>query len=169
MELKNLEGTSYAEPLKAALIARRDGTATAQTDTDLGNIAFSIAQWAIGTAVRKGKLYRTFSQDPDFQGDIVAEVVEYMDLVDCERAPKEILVYLYNVARHCIKDRIRYFNADKRQHDEVPFGSMVATANIYGERTSAVADEGGVDGAAVSESIVNGMLARYAAEFKINI
>lgn len=169
MELKNLEGTSYAEPLKQALIDRRDGRATPETDTALGNMAFSIAQWAIGTAVRKGKLYRTFSQDPDFQGDILAEVVEYMDRVDCGREPKEILVYLYNVARHCINDRIHYFNAGKRQHEEVPFGSMVATANLYGERTSAVADEGGVDGAAMSEALVNGMLGRYAAEFKINI
>ena len=102
--LENLTGKEYAPQLKIVLVARKDGNITAKQEYDLGIYANSITQWAIASEVTAGKLYRTQSQDPDFQCDILAEVIKYMDRVDLSREPKEILIYLYRVARHATMD-----------------------------------------------------------------
>jgi hypothetical protein len=167
--LKNLTGTEYAERLKEAIVSRRAGNISPKLDVELGNMCNSIAQWAISKAVTSGKLWRTFSQDPDFQGEIIMEVVEYCDKVDLSREPKEILVYLNRVARSAIRDQIHKANALKRQHEEVDMLGMVPTVDFYGQGTGAVVCEGGFDGESEAQRNLNRKLALYATEFKINI
>lgn len=167
--LDNLTGKEYAPQLKIVLVARKDGNITAKQEHDLGIYANSITQWAIASEVTAGKLYRTQSQDPDFQCDILAEVIKYMDRVDLSREPKEILIYLYRVARHATMDWTRAKNAAKRAHEEVDFADMVATSNFYGKSLWASAP------AATKRSPDNfpsrqmENLSRYAPEFKINL
>ena len=166
--LENLTGREYAPQLKDALVARKDGSITAQQEYDLGVYANSITQWAIASEVTAGKLYRTQSQDPDFQCDILAEVVKYLDRVDLAREPREILVYLYRVARHATMDWTRARKAAKRQHEEVALAQMVATSNFYGRSLWASAPESpSAPGENPDRRMEN--LNRYAPEFRINL
>lgn len=167
--LKNLTKQEYAGALKQALLQRRAGTITPAMEEDLGNMCNSIAQWAISKAVTSGKLWRTFSQDLDFQGEIIMEVVEYCDKVDLSREPKEILVYLNRVARSAIRDQIHKANALKRQHEEVDMQGMIPTSDFYGFDTGRTVCEGNFDGQVQAEQHLNRKLALYAAEYKINI
>lgn len=138
MELSILRNKEYASALKEALGMRRNGTIDRATDDQLGLFAYNIAQWAMATSVQKGKLWRSFSQDPDFQSDVIMGVVSYLDKVDLDRNPKEILVYLYRVALSTIRDLIDKANAAKRQHDEVDVPEVILTADFYGRNTGEV-------------------------------
>ena len=107
MELSILRNEEYAAALKSALAMRREGTIDRDTDNQLGLFAFNIAQWAIAQSVVKGQLWRSFSCDPDFNSDVLCVVVAYLDRVNLDREPKEILVYLYRVARSAIRDLVK--------------------------------------------------------------
>lgn len=140
MKLTILRNEEYATALKEALKMRREGTIDRATDDQLGLFAYNIAQWAIAASVQKKQLYRSMSGDIDFQSDVLAVVVSYLDKVDLDRQPKEILVYLYRVARSAIRDLVDKATAGKRQHEEVDFDGYVLTTDFYGRPNGATFD-----------------------------
>lgn len=131
--LQNKLGVDYADALKEALILRRNNTITTAIDNQLGHLLYSVTQWSIAAAVKSGKLWRTFSQDEDFQSEILSAVVSYADKVDLSRAPKEILTYLYRVGRSAIRDQILKANTLKRQHEDVPLEGAVMECDFWGK------------------------------------
>lgn len=130
--LENKLGEDYAEALKEALVLRRAGNIDAAIDDMLGHILYSISQWSIAEAVRAGKLWRTFSQDVDFQSEVLLAVVNYSNKVDLTRRPKEVLVYLKKCGRSAIRDQIMKANALKRQHSDVDLAGAVVETDFYG-------------------------------------
>ena len=132
--LENKLGNDYADALKEALILKRADTIDAAVDEMLGHLLYSISQWAIAEAVRAGKLWRTFSQDIDFQSEILLAVVNYSNKVDLSRRPKEVLVYLKKCGRSAIRDQIMKANALKRQHEDVDLDGAMIQTDFYGQR-----------------------------------
>ena len=132
--LENKLGEDYAEALKEALVLRRAGNIDAAIDDMLGHILYSISQWSIAEAVRAGKLWRTFSQDVDFQSEILLAVVNYSNKVDLSRRPKEVLIYLKKCGRSAIRDQIMKANALKRQHEDVDLDGAMIQTDFYGQR-----------------------------------
>lgn len=130
--LENRIGEDYAEALKEALVLRRAGNIDAAVDDMLGHLLYSISQWSIAEAVRAGKLWRTFSQDVDFQSEVLLAVVNYSNKVDLTRRPKEVLVYLKKCGRSAIRDQIMKANALKRQHSDVDLAGAVVETDFYG-------------------------------------
>ena len=135
--LENKLGEDYAEALKEALVLRRAGDIDAAVDDMLGHILYSISQWAIAEAVRAGKLWRTFSQDVDFQSEVLLAVVNYSNKVDLTRRPKEVLIYLKKCGRSAIRDQIMKANALKRQHIDVELDGAVIETDFYGHQIGA--------------------------------
>lgn len=132
--LENKLGEDYADALKEALVLRRAGDIDPAIDTLLGHILYSISQWSIAEAVRNGQLWRTFSQDVDFQSEVLLAVVNYSNKVDLSRRPKELLIYLKKCGRSAIRDQIMKANALKRQHDDVDLDGAVIQTDFYGQR-----------------------------------
>lgn len=132
--LENKLGEDYADALKEALVLRRAGDIDPTIDTLLGHILYSISQWSIAEAVRNGQLWRTFSQDVDFQSEVLLAVVNYSNKVDLSRRPKEVLIYLKKCGRSAIRDQIMKANALKRQHDDVDLDGAVIQTDFYGQR-----------------------------------
>lgn len=132
--LNNKLGDEYAEALKEALILKRSGNILPAIDNELGHILYSVSQWAIAEAVKAGKLWRTFSQDPDFQSDVLCNVISHSNTVDLNREPKEILIYLKRVGRSAIRDKIIYANRHKRQGELVGLEGVIMEADFYGEK-----------------------------------
>jgi hypothetical protein len=130
--LENKLGEDYADALKEALVMRRSGNIDRAVDDMLGHILYSISQWAIAEAVRAGKLWRTFSQDVDFQSEVLLAVVNYSNKVDLSRRPKEVLVYLKKCGRSAIRDQIMKANAIKRQHEDCDLDGAVIRTDFYG-------------------------------------
>lgn len=135
--LENKLGEDYAEALKEALVLRRAGNIDAAIDDMLGHLLYSISQWSIAEAVRAGKLWRTFSQDVDFQSEVLLAVVNYSNKVDLTRRPKEVLVYLKKCGRSAIRDQIMKANALKRQHEDVDLEGAVIETDFYGNQIGA--------------------------------
>ena len=135
--LVNKLGEDYAVALKEALALKRSDQIERAVDDELGYLLYSVSQWSIASAVQSGKLWRTFSQDPDFQGDVLCAIVSYSNKVDLDRAPKEILTYLHRVGLSAIRDLIMKVNAQKRQHEDVPLEGAVMTTDFYGRRLGA--------------------------------
>lgn len=135
--LENKLGEDYAEALKEALVLRRAGNIDAAIDDMLGHLLYSISQWSIAEAVRAGKLWRTFSQDVDFQSEVLLAVVNYSNKVDLTRRPKEVLVYLKKCGRSAIRDQIMKANALKRQHEDVDLEGAVIETDFYGNQLGA--------------------------------
>lgn len=135
MEFKNLIDTEYAEALKHALNQRRSGTITRPLDDMLGNIAYSIATWAIADEVKHGRLWRTHAADPDFRSYVIMRVVIAYDKVDVARAPREILRYIYRCAvNKGIRTQLESMNTQKRKHEDVPYDESIGgETNFYGE------------------------------------
>lgn len=136
MGMKNLISTEYAEALKVALQKRRDGTITMPMDDQLGHIAYSIASWAVADEVRAGRLWRTHATDEDFKSFVLMNVVKAYDKVDVNRAPKEILRYIYRCAvNKGIRTQLESMNCLKRKHEAVPYDDCVnGEANFWGEQ-----------------------------------
>lgn len=132
--LENKLGEDYADALKEALVLRRAGDIDPAIDTLLGHILYSISQWSIAEAVRNGQLWRTFSQDVDFQSEVLLAVVNYSNKVDLSRRPKELLIYLKKCGRSAIRDQIMKANALKRQHEDVELDGAVIQTDFYGQR-----------------------------------
>jgi len=132
--LENKLGEDYADALKEALVLRRAGDLDPAIDTLLGHILYSVSQWSIAEAVRNGQLWRTFSQDVDFQGEVLLAVVNYANKVDLSRRPKELLIYLKKCGRSAIRDQIMKANALKRQHEDVDLDGAVIQTDFYGQR-----------------------------------
>ena len=132
--LENRIGEDYAEALKEALVLRRAGNIDAAVDDMLGHLLYSISQWSIAEAVRAGKLWRTFSQDVDFQSEVLLAVVNYSNKVDLTRRPKEVLVYLKKCGRSAIRDQIMKANALKRVHEDVDLDGAMIQTDFYGQR-----------------------------------
>lgn len=130
--LENRLGDDYADALKEALVLKRADNIDAAVDEMLGHLLYSISQWAIAEAVRAGKLWRTFSQDVDFQSEVLLAVVNYSNKVDLSRRPKEVLVYLKKCGRSAIRDQIMKANALKRQHSDVDLEGAVIQTDFYG-------------------------------------
>lgn len=139
MTPKNLINTEYATALKEALVMRRNNTIPRAIDDQLGNIAFSIAKWAIGDSLSKNKLWVSQASDEDFAYEICYQVIRYFDRVSLEREPKEILVYLKRVAKSAIRDSIKKVNRAKRKHEEIDIQMSMVTTDFYGNQTSAIA------------------------------
>lgn len=130
--LKNLKSTEYADALRDALVERRNGTIDMITDNLLGQTLWSITQWSIADMVREGKLWRTFSQDPDFQSEVLSYVVSYIDKVDLTKSPKQVLKYLYTAGRSkCIRV-VKYANRVKRKHEDVALDDVVLRVDFWG-------------------------------------
>lgn len=142
MKLSILHNEEWATALKEALTMRRNGTIDRETDDQLGLFAYNITQWAIATDVQKGKLYRSMSTDPDFQSDVLLMVVSYLDKVDLNRQPREILVYLYRVAKSAIRELIIKVNRPMRKHEDCDIDGITLSSNFYG----------GIDGNAFDDS-----------------
>ena len=136
MGMKNLISTEYAEALKVALQKRRDGTITMPMDDQLGHIAYSIASWAVADEVKAGRLWRTHATDDDFKSFVLMNVVKAYDKVDVNRAPKEILRYIYRCAvNKGIRTQLESMNCLKRKHESVPYDDCVnGEANFWGEQ-----------------------------------
>lgn len=136
MGMKNLISTEYAEALKVALQKRRDGTITMPMDDQLGHIAYSIASWAVADEVKAGRLWRTHATDEDFKSFVLMNVVKAYDKVDVNRAPKEILRYIYRCAvNKGIRTQLESMNCLKRKHESVPYDDCVnGEANFWGEQ-----------------------------------
>lgn len=132
--LENKLGEDYADALKEALVLRRAGDIDPAIDTLLGHILYSISQWSIAEAVRNGQLWRTFSQDVDFQSEVLLAVVNYSNKVDLSRRPKELLIYLKKCGRSAIRDQIMKANALKRQHEDVDLDGALIQTDFYGQR-----------------------------------
>lgn len=132
--LENRLGDDYADALKEALIMKRADNIDAAVDEMLGHLLYSISQWSIAEAVRAGKLWRTFSQDVDFQSEVLLAVVNYSNKVDLTRRPKEVLVYLKKCGRSAIRDQIMKANALKRQHEDVDLEGAVIETDFYGNQ-----------------------------------
>lgn len=130
--LENRLGDDYADALKEALIMKRANRIDAAVDDMLGHLLYSISQWSIAEAVRAGQLWRTFSQDVDFQSEVLLAVVNYSNKVDLTRRPKEVLVYLKKCGRSAIRDQIMKANALKRQHSDVDLAGAVVETDFYG-------------------------------------
>ena len=135
--LENKLGNDYADALKEALLMKRSGSIDAAVDEMLGHLLYSISQWSIAEAVRAGKLWRTFSQDVDFQSEVLLAVVNYSNKVDLSRRPKEVLVYLKKCGRSAIRDQIMKANALKRQHEDVDLEGAVIETDFYGNQMGA--------------------------------
>lgn len=135
--LINKLGDDYADALKEALILKRSGHISPVIDTELGHLLYSVTQWALAEAVNAGKLWRTFSQDPDFQSDVLCSVVSHSNTVDLNRKPKEILIYLKKVGRSAIRSKIIYSNRLKRQGEVVGLDGVVQESDFYGNRCGA--------------------------------
>lgn len=135
--LENRLGDDYADALKEALIMKRADHIDAAVDEMLGHLLYSISQWSIAEAVRAGQLWRTFSQDVDFQSEVLLAVVNYSNKVDLSRRPKEVLVYLKKCGRSAIRDQIMKANALKRQHEDVDLEGAVIETDFYGNKIGA--------------------------------
>lgn len=135
--LENRLGDDYADALKEALIMKRADNIDAAVDEMLGHLLYSISQWSIAEAVRAGKLWRTFSQDVDFQSEVLLAVVNYSNKVDLTRRPKEVLVYLKKCGRSAIRDQIMKANALKRQHEDVALEGAIIETDFYGNQIGA--------------------------------
>ena len=135
--LENRLGDDYADALKEALIMKRADHIDAAVDEMLGHLLYSISQWSIAEAVRAGQLWRTFSQDVDFQSEVLLAVVNYSNKVDLTRRPKEVLVYLKKCGRSAIRDQIMKANALKRQHSDVDLEGAVIETDFYGNQIGA--------------------------------
>lgn len=131
----------YAGALKEALVARRNETIDKATDAQLGMLAYNIVQWGLADMVVQGKLWRTMSQDIDFQSTCLTAVVSYFDKVSLDREPKEILKYLYRIAQSKARDQVIAANRHKRKHDDVALDDVVMTADFYGRRIDAYAND----------------------------
>lgn len=130
--MKILANTEYAEALKAALLDRQAGTITAQVDTQLGLFLQNVTRWAICDMVKKGKLWRTYSTDTDFQSEILLAVCAKLDKLDLNRKAKEIIVYLKKIAQNRIRNYIRDMSRDKRKHDDVELIECDRATDLYG-------------------------------------
>lgn len=133
--LNNKCGDDYAEALKEALKMKRDGNIPPIIDNELGHLLYSVSQWGIAEEVSRGRLWRTLSQDVDFQSDILCSLVVSSGKVDLDRNPKEILVYLKQSVKNAIGMKIRYLNRHKRKHEDVTLEGVVETSDFYGNRT----------------------------------
>lgn len=132
MKIPILRNVEYAEALKDAIELRRLGRITKSGNDQLGIFLYNVAKWAIAHSVENGQLWRSFAKDYDFQMSITATVIAYADRVDLDRKPKEILVYLFRVARSAIRDMVKKANTRKRQHDECGLIDSDITADFYG-------------------------------------
>lgn len=159
MKLSILRNEEWATALKEAIKMRREGTIDRATDDQLGLFAYNIAQWAIASSVQKGQLWIEFSQDIDFQGDVLVKVVEYLDKVNLDREPKEILVYLYRVARSAIRDLVDKANTGKRKHEEACIEGATIVTDFYGRPSGTGFGRDPVDRNVSSQSCAN--LMRY--------
>lgn len=141
MKLEILRNVEYAGALKDALALRRIGIIDSEMNDQIGIFCWNIAQWSIARAVKSGKLWRTFSQDADFQSDVCTSVLSYVDKVSLERSPKEILVYLMRVASSAINDRIKRATRAKRRHEECGILEADISADFYGQVKTATYKE----------------------------
>ena len=138
MKLETLVDTEYAEALKEAIGMRRSGTIDAATDSQLGIFAYNIARWAVMDKIAENKLPVEVASDEDFMGWVVVSVVSYLDKVDMEKEPKQILVYLHRVAGSAARDLLAKSQAKKRQHEDVQLEGIIFEANFYGAATGKV-------------------------------
>ena len=132
MKIPILRNVEYAEALKDAIELRRLGRITKSENDQLGIFLYNVAKWAIAHSVENGQLWRSFAKDYDFQMSITATVIDYANRVDLDRKPKEILVYLFRVARSAIRDVVKKANTRKRRHDECGLIDSDITADFYG-------------------------------------
>lgn len=132
MKIHILRNVEYAEALKNAIELRRLGRITKSENDQLGIFLYNVAKWAIAHSVENGQLWRSFAKDYDFQMSITATVIAYADRVNLDREPKEILVYLYRVARSAIRDLVKKATAGKRQHEECDIDSATMATDFYG-------------------------------------
>lgn len=132
MRLEQFNGEEYAGALKEALRMRREGTITRPVDNQLGLMAYNIAMWAIRNDVKKGLTWPAQAEDPDFRGEIVAGVCSKLDSVSLDKDPPQILLYLYQVARHAIMDFQKRMKRAKRQHEDVDIASVILVSDFYG-------------------------------------
>ena len=136
MKPRNLHNTEYADALREAIVAWRDGTIDPQTDSMLGNCLHSIAMWCIADWVRAGKLWAATGADLDFQGHVLMEITVGMTKVDTGLPGKAILKYLYSVGcTNGIHHYIRDTNRKKRKGELVSVEDFTVTADFYGNRT----------------------------------
>lgn len=122
----------YADALKEALIARKAGTIDAATDNQLGLFLQNVSRWAIASQVKAGKLWRTVSQDEDFQADVLMHVCSKLDQLELDREPKEIIVYLKTAAQNKCRNYVRDMSRQKRQHDDVELIECDKATDIFG-------------------------------------
>lgn len=135
MRLEQFKGEEYADALKQALTMRREGVITRPVDNQLGLMAYNIALWAIRNDVKKGLTWPAQAEDPDFRGEIVEKVCAKLDAVSLDKDPPQILLYLYQVARHAIMDFQKRMKRAKRQHEDVDIASVILVSDFYGRST----------------------------------
>lgn len=129
-----LTKVEYAEALKESLVKRSAGTITQPEDDALGVFLYNISRWGIADCVKSRLVEPSRMGDADFVSDVLARLVEKLPKADLGKNPKEIVVYLFRVARSAARDLRQKENAIKRQHEDVELETAVLTSDFYGRR-----------------------------------
>lgn len=130
--LKNLK-SNYSGKLKESLVARSENRLTPALDAQLGNCIFSLAKWIIGDQVSKGRLSREMGDSEDLCSHVILKLVEATYKVDLDKAPEQIIKYLYNAGElNGIRHYVRDANCPKRKHDEVDLDDATIEVDFFG-------------------------------------
>lgn len=130
--MRNRTEGNYADELKEALEARKNGTADSRTDSRIGEMLYSIARWAINDEILQGKLYKEASRDHDFVFLVLTAICSCMDKADLDKRPKQLVMYFKRVGSRAIMHHVRDSNRLKRRHEDVDILDSDLVTDFYG-------------------------------------
>lgn len=132
--LKVLSNVEYADALKEALVKRSSGQIGRSEDDVLGIFLYNISRWGVSDCIRSKLLPAERMGDTDLIGEVLVALLSKLPKADLTKTPKEIIVYLFRVARSAARDIRAKETAIKRQHEDVDLESAVLTSDFYGRR-----------------------------------
>lgn len=132
--LKVLSNVEYADALKEALVKRSSGQIGRAEDDVLGIFLYNISRWGVSDCIKSKLLPAERMGDTDLIGEVLVALLSKLPKADLTKTPKEIIVYLFRVARSAARDIRAKETAIKRQHEDVELSSAVLTSDFYGRR-----------------------------------
>lgn len=132
--LKVLSNVEYADALKEALVKRSAGQIGKAEDDVLGIFLYNISRWGVSDCIKHKLLPAERMGDTDLIGDVLVSLLSKLPKADLTKTPKEIIVYLFRVARSAARDIRAKETAIKRKHEDVDLDSAVLTSDFYGRR-----------------------------------
>ena len=132
--LKVLSNVEYADALKEALVKRSAGQIGRSEDDVLGIFLYNISRWGVSDCIKSKLLPVERMGDTDLIGEVLVALLSKLPKADLTKTPKEIIVYLFRVARSAARDIRAKETAIKRQHEDVDLESAVLTSDFYGRR-----------------------------------